>query len=363
MDVGRYREALVPIGGLLESELADYNALCQKAVCHYELKEFQTGYDTTKAAISASPESEWAYRVQSLIFTKNGEHKRALQAAEIAIKKAPYLYETNQTLFYAQVNFGQLAEAKKTLATVLELSPDGANTQLSAGLLALAENDLENAESFFLEAVKKNPESVEALNNLGVVYIKMANSGGGEKYRKLSFEMFERSVRAEPQFKLGQTNMKAASEPRVKLRRSAGIFAIIFFLASSPLQTMLYLGFSNRLNAFSSYASLFSPLVGGAAIIALNLISIVVVCTYVGFGIWYYLINDTSRLPELITKVGFWVAVLAASLGAMALYLFLMFRENTDINSFPGMAFRSWLMLAMIAGISIFKLRNSGEPG
>ena len=46
----------------------------------------------------------------------------------------------------------------------------------------------------------------------------------------------------------------------------------------------------------------------------------------------------------------------------MITYLWLMISENTDINSFPSMAFRGWLVLALIAGAYGIALLRTGRP-
>lgn len=357
--VGRYSEALSEIGSLLAVEPSNYEALCQKALCNYYLKEFQAGYDTTKTAIAASPESEWAYRLQSLIFTANGEHDRALTAAEISVQKAPYVFETRQTLFFAQANYGLLAEAKFTLAAVLEIAPERASAHFAAGYLALKEKELVTAENAFRETLKLDPENTNALNNLGVVYMEMANSGRGEKYRQLSVEMFERAVKTEPTFKLGQTNIRTAREKPLGIRRSAGFFAMIIFLASSPLQTILYLGFSDQINTHTSIAGVFTPFAGDGVIISLNVITIIIVIACLSFGLCYYVIGDRPRSPSIISTPKFWWSSVVISLAALVLYLTMMFSTNTEINSFPGLAVRTWLVFLIVSGINLANLRHS----
>src|SRR5262249_35828764 len=90
MDVARWREALHELNLALAINPSNYNALCNAANCHLQLKEFQAALDRTKAAIEAEPEAEWAYRLRSMIFTENGEPKRALEAAHTCVEKAPY---------------------------------------------------------------------------------------------------------------------------------------------------------------------------------------------------------------------------------------------------------------------------------
>src|SRR5580765_5733831 len=77
MEVSRWREALHEYNLHLANYPGNYHALCQTALCHFELKEYQLALDATKLAIETDPEEEWAYRLRSSIFSANGEHKRA----------------------------------------------------------------------------------------------------------------------------------------------------------------------------------------------------------------------------------------------------------------------------------------------
>ena len=80
-------EALDELHRHLAAYPDSYEAYCQSAICHLQVKEFQRAYDLTKKAVELDPEGEWAYRLQSIVFTENGEAKRALEAAKPLRKK------------------------------------------------------------------------------------------------------------------------------------------------------------------------------------------------------------------------------------------------------------------------------------
>src|SRR5688572_20675032 len=83
IEVGRWREALHELHRHISAYPDSYDAYCQTAICHFRLKEYQLALDMTKKAVEIDPESEWAYRLRSLIFSENGEAKRALDAVRI----------------------------------------------------------------------------------------------------------------------------------------------------------------------------------------------------------------------------------------------------------------------------------------
>lgn len=227
MEVGRWREAITEFEKHLAEFPDTYWALCKSAVCYMSLGELQTALDVTKRAIAVDPYDEWAYRLQSTIYSESGEPQRALEAAKIAIEKDPSSPETIRCLFWAQAGAVKLVDAEKTLASLREAMPDAADTHEAAGYLSLKRGNNLEAERHYLESLKIEPESVNAMNNLGVVYLNLYQAGQGIHYKKMSLEMFERAVRMQPTFKLGQENIKAASTA-LKFRLPFGGFFLIW---------------------------------------------------------------------------------------------------------------------------------------
>ncbi len=108
------------------------------------------------------------------------------------------------------------------------MAPDSAETHEAAGYLALQRKNNLEAEKHYIEALRLDPESVNAMNNLGVVYLNLAQRGKGHYYHKKSVEMFERAVRQKPTFKLGQENIFNASKA-FKIGVPAGIGLLLWF--------------------------------------------------------------------------------------------------------------------------------------
>lgn len=228
MDVGRWREAQHELRQHLAAYPDSYECYCQSAICHLQLKEYQQAYELTKKAVEIDPECEWAFRLQSMIFSENGETSRALDSAKICVEKAPYLSTSIACLFWAQVNYGSLDDAEEYINALMEMAPDSTETHEAAGYLSLKrKNDLE-AEKHYLEALRLDPESVNAMNNLGVVYLNLAQSGKGHHYHDKSVEMFERAVRQQPTFTMGQENISVASNA-FKIGAPVGVGLFLWF--------------------------------------------------------------------------------------------------------------------------------------
>jgi Tfp pilus assembly protein PilF len=362
IDLHRWREALTELGSILAEEPGNYNALCQKALCHFSLREYQVGYDTTKTAIESGPEFEWAYRIQSHIFSANGETNRALEAARICVEKAPYFFETQQTLFYALLNYGLLDDAKATLETLLNLWPDSVESHAARGYYALTVREFDTAETAFLEALKLEPNEAKVLNNLGAVYHEMFKSGRGRKYKRSSIEMFERAVKAKPTFKLAQKNIGQLKGKQVISGRKAGIFAVLVVLLSAPLQAVLYAGFSSHEPLNIAFKEQFSPFRGDEYVVLLNSCFIFVVMIWVYSWVRYLMANDKQPYRERLSDPAALKLFLFYNLGMIAIYCLALYEANVEANWFPGIAIRVFALGALFAAAHLVNLRHSKSP-
>jgi tetratricopeptide (TPR) repeat protein len=328
-------------------------------MCHYYLREYQAGYDTTKTAIENGPENEWAYRLQSHIFTDNGEGGRALDAARICVEKAPYLFQAHETLFYALINYGSLKEARSTLKILISLSPDSAAAHSARGYYRLTVKDFENAAVSFREALKLEPDDAHVLNNLGAVYHELYKGGRGRRYKKMSLEMFEQAVRAKPTFKLAQKNAGQLREKRAAPGLKAGIFALFVFLLSAPLQAALYVGFSSKEPIAAAYSDAFSPFRGDEYVVLLNVYFIILLAIYSYSWVRYLMMNDKQPYREKLSDPAALKFFLLYNLGMIAVYCVALYHASVESNWFPGIAIRVFALGAVFAGANLANLRHT----
>ena len=219
IEINRWREAIVEITKHLSVFPDDYHALCQMAVCQYELDELKPALEFAKKAVVSAPELEWAYRLQSLIFGVSGNNTKALELAKIAVEKAPRFIHSLQTLAYAQINKFLLEEAGGTVKTMLEILPEANETHDACGYLALKNEDWAAAEKHFKLSLQIEPLSYNTLSNLGYVYLRLSTTGWSflrrVRLRRQAVEYFAQSVKINPTFKLAQQNLKIAKETGV----------------------------------------------------------------------------------------------------------------------------------------------------
>lgn len=347
IEIGRYREALGELNAHLGTHPDDYFSLCQAAFCHYQLGEYQSAYDVTKKAVAAAPEEEWAYRLQSLIFAATGDKRRALEAAERCVKCAPDFVYSLHALANAQIGTWRLDDAQETVARMFEVAPDDAVTYDAAGFLALNKEDYQKAEEHYLEALRLDPESVSALNNLGVVYIEYANSGKGRRYRKQAAEMFARAVRSQPTFVSGQENLKMANTAA-----KAGIPIGMIFVACWLTNSLLNLGRHSAGLAPDIVQSLtlLSPYSHNYLLFGLNLVSLILLLAVTGFAVKYFFSKDRERMIRPFRKTKFWAFTALGMLIPLGFYVILLILMDIEASAFSYLA----LILIFLAAFYAF---------
>lgn len=324
------------------------------------LGELQTALDVTKRAIAVDPDDEWAYRLQSTIYSENGEPQRALDSAKIAIEKEPSSPATIQCLFWAQAGTEALDDAEKTLASLQEAMPDAADTHEAAGYLCLKRGKNLEAKKHYIDALKIDPESVNALNNLGVVYLNLYQAGDGLHYKQMSHDMFERAVRAQPTFKLGQENMKAASAGLKFGLPFGGIFLVwvAFRLIGSFSSSSL--NRSSRYPPGSTQTTL-TPATTSYLLTAVNFYTLLLflACVAAAIACLAPRLRESVLYQLAITRT--WFLITAAALTPLVLYIVGLAVFENEQTPFVSVSFVFTLALSVIAvvnGIKVWQARR-----
>lgn len=344
IEVGRYREALSELVADLALYPEGYHSLCQSAYCQFQLSEYQAAYDLTKKAVAAAPEEEWAYRLQSMTFSATGDNRRALEAAEKSVHLAPNYLSSLHTLVYAQVGVWKLLEAEKTVAQMLEISPDDANAHDAAGYVALKKEEYEKAEKHYQTALKIDPESVSALNNLGVVYLEYANAGKGKEYRKRSADLFERAVRVQPTFVSGQENLKIATTVA-----KAGVPIGTILLACWAVNSIANAGRHGAALLPDLFQSLtfLSPHSPNYLLFGFNLLSIGILTALTAFAIKYYFSKNREKMIRSFRDTRTWVIIAISLLFPLVFYIVFLILLDVEAGAFSYLA----LILLFLASL------------
>lgn len=186
IDIDRYPEAVELLAKALASDPEDYRANVLMALTQLRLNRLENAERFINNAIQTNPDDEWAHRVKSLIFSAMGRNRDALKAAEEAVRLEPDEPYALHTLANVQLEMQKRKQAKQTAERMRELAPQMELSHFLMGNVYLADGDNYSAEREFTEALRINPNSADARNNLGVAVLRQDETRSKPMFASIS---------------------------------------------------------------------------------------------------------------------------------------------------------------------------------
>ena len=202
IEIERQREAVPILTKIYAGNPQNFRAACLLTRCFYELNENEEALKYAEKAIQIEPENEWAHRLRSIALGELGKKKESLKSAEEAVRLAPDEPHALQTLANALLRCGKQEEAKSIVEKVLEIAPDSENSHLTAGGVYLDLQYYHLAEKHYRQALRINPLSYNAQNNLGIVAVRR------DRKSENAVEYFAEAVKLEPANNLAVENLR-----------------------------------------------------------------------------------------------------------------------------------------------------------
>ena len=153
-------------------------------------------------AVRAKPELLGLKLVYGEALLDAKRHAKAMRVAREVLKKAETSVGAMKVLARAYIAMGKPTAAKAILERAIELNKDPESHNLVAEIF-LAQERIISAKNFLEEAVRRAPGYVEALNNLGVVYIKVRDFSAAQ-------ELLQRATSFAPAFWQAHLNLGSA---------------------------------------------------------------------------------------------------------------------------------------------------------
>lgn len=122
--------------------------------------------------VRRSPGEADSYIYRGIVFSKRGEHEKALQDFRQALKLAPGSISARFDEALSLSALGKNAEAVKAYDKVLREQPDCIAAWYNRGLLRLEENKYDAAVRDFQQATKLEPRHINAMNNMAIARLK-----------------------------------------------------------------------------------------------------------------------------------------------------------------------------------------------
>lgn len=176
IDTERWDDALRALGAHIAHAPDDAEAWRLLARAHLGQGDSGSALAASRRAIALDPESDWGYRLLSLALTGASDYDKARDAAKHAVRLAPMNWQNHYQR--ASVDVSARAIDEETWAALRQtagLAPDEDVGHRLTGLAALHTKKLRTAAAEFREALRLNPQSAEAMNDLGVVQSRRGN--------------------------------------------------------------------------------------------------------------------------------------------------------------------------------------------
>ncbi len=183
LDLHRYDEALQVIGVGLAQYPEDAELLCQGAVANLNLDRLDECRQLARRAAAADPDHTWPLRLIALAELRMGLASQAVEPVKAAIRLAPYEWQTQVVAARVCANLPQYRDAALDAAQrAVELGPNETETHLALGFVYYSAGNMKAARAAYLDALRIDPSSSVALNELGRIKLKRRDHFGAAEH-------------------------------------------------------------------------------------------------------------------------------------------------------------------------------------
>ncbi|MET9958319.1 tetratricopeptide repeat protein [Streptomyces sp. NPDC006326] len=174
-DLGRYEQAAALAAQHLAGHPDDATALVRLAHCRHRLGDEQQALTAVEHALRVAPESVSAWLIHTHVLLALKEYKQAEGSARRAVELAPQHWGSHYTLgavLYRAVRAKRRRAAYESARTAAALAPEESDAHLLVGLTAFRTGNHRVAQQAYETALRLNPDSSEAHNNLSLLHLR-----------------------------------------------------------------------------------------------------------------------------------------------------------------------------------------------
>lgn len=245
----RFREAIELLRPAAALNPQDADLLCTLAQALMLAGHSDEAIAVAGSAAALVPPTDWPLRILAEAHLREGRGKEALEAAQAAQQINPNSVLVLEALADSQLATGHAREARETATLVIDLAPTSANGYDIRGRAFLKMKKYVDAEHDFQDALHLQPGNWVYNNNLGLAL-------RGQRRDKAAVEAFEKAVKANPRSGVARNNLVGATSAYV----GAGTL-LVLVLAIRTLPTLL--------RNWNLPAGLYPALVTGAVVVAI----------------------------------------------------------------------------------------------
>jgi tetratricopeptide (TPR) repeat protein len=158
--IGQWEYSIEILNSLLKQGKVDAEIFWEKGICEMHVQEYEAARNSLRKAVQMSPEDPLLHKDLGLL----------------------YLY----------MNLSDFA--KEELQRALELAPNSPDTVFAWGTFLNANQDFEQAQEYYLKALKKDRENFSYLTSLGLNYLALNDIKNAGKYLKKAYKINPKDV-------------------------------------------------------------------------------------------------------------------------------------------------------------------------
>lgn len=174
-DLGRYEQAAALAAQHLAGDADDATALVLLARCRHRLGDEQQALTTVEQALNVAPESVSAWLTHTHVLLALKEHEQAERSARRAVELAPQHWGSHYTLGVV-LDRGTRRKHKRaayeSARTAVALAPEESDAHFLVGLTAHHTGNHRVARQAYETALRLDPDSSAALNNLSLLHLR-----------------------------------------------------------------------------------------------------------------------------------------------------------------------------------------------
>ena len=180
VELRRYAEAESLLGHVLAARPDDHRAWCVLALVHDGLGQATRMLEAANRAVALAPEEEWGHRLASIALARLRQLEEAVRAAGEAVRLDPNGWRTHVLYSLVAAQVPRLAQdAYRAAQRATELAPHSSDAHFALGLTSDATGRHEEVAEHYRQALRLDPEHVNALNNLTNLERHPARQQGG----------------------------------------------------------------------------------------------------------------------------------------------------------------------------------------
>lgn len=231
LELGRFEDASKFAASLISVTPGDSDAWCLLAQCRFGLDDDNAALEAANHAVTLAPDNHWPHRIRALVLNNSGR----LSEAEEAVRRALTIQPDNATdhalladVLMQQKFFDAATQAAQQAMMLDPMYPSAFDV---AGLVELACDRNDTAESYFRAGLQLAPQDAGLMNSLGVSMMRQGLT------REAAF-LFAESSRLDPRSSLARDNAVRIARARRRITRvylACGAFAVFLVAIDQPL--------------------------------------------------------------------------------------------------------------------------------